>query len=147
MNATNKKNSFSKQLFYFLLVLCGISVLTFLILPEEQKNKLLNFIGIEQSDLLSTEDSGEVLVVRNTSSRKALIGNKWIISGKLFNIDDSLTVNHVKLMFNFSDGIETVEYNYKIRPKNTFGKKFKEKFSGHEKAEFLNIDVVDVKTD
>lgn len=140
-----KKSKLFKRLIVVSILITGISIGIIYLLPDEQKIKIYDALGIENSDFVTNNQLENYVVVRNTNSRKALVGDKWIISGKLFNLHETATVKQIKLMFNFSDGVETITLSENIPPKNTLGKKFKEKISGHGEADFISVDVIDAK--
>jgi hypothetical protein len=145
MKEKKKGYKILKRLLVSLLVLCFLGFGVFYFLPDEQKVRFFEALGIEDSDYVKNKQLENYVVIRNTNSRRALVGDKWIISGKLFNLHETVTVKQVKLMFNFSDGVETITLIDNIPPKNTLGKKFKEKISGHGDADFISVDVIDAK--
>lgn len=140
-----KKSKILKRIVVGFLMISGLSIGLFYLLPNEQKVKIFETLGIENSDYVTDKQLENYVVIRNTNSRKALVGDKWIVSGKLFNLHETATVKKVKLMFNFSDGVETITITENIPPKNTLGKKFKEKIPGHGDADFISVDVIDAK--
>lgn len=140
-----KKRNYLKLLLFFLILIVGIGYAIFYFLPDEQKVKVFDTLGIENSDYVTNKQLENYVVVRNINSRKAMVGDKWIISGKIFNLHETAFIEKVKLMFNFSDGVETVTISCNIEPQNSTGEKFKEKITGHGDADFISVDVIDAK--
>ena len=136
---------FYKRLMIFLLVIvvgCGVA---YYVLPNETKRQVYETLGIEDSNFVKSKGLESYVVIRNMTSRKALLGDSWVIKGAIFNTHETAIVKKVKLMFNFSDGVETVTLGETIPPKNSVGKKFKEKITGHNDADFLSVEVLDAE--
>jgi hypothetical protein len=145
MTEKAKRRSVLKRIILVLMILSGFCIGMFFLLPDKNKVQVFEALGIEDSDFVKNRQLENYVVVRNTNSRKALIGDNWIISGKLFNLHETAVVKKVKLMFNFSDGVETVTLTTTLQPKNTMGKKFKEKISGHGNADFTSVEILDAE--
>ena len=143
MSKKNAKPGF-KKFGWILFAIILIAVVTYFLLPAKTKTRLHNSVGISYEEASGDEKVDEdFVVIRSISSRNALIGDRQVITGKLYNTHDSLSFTNIKLRFDFSDGIETVTYNFKLRPKNS-GKKFKEKFEGHKEDSFQKVVVTSV---
>jgi hypothetical protein len=133
-----------KRLILGFLIIDLIIVIIYFSLPAETKNRILNSVseGVENAE---NKPLKEFVSIQSLTSRKAVLGDDWIVKGKIFNMHDSLSVSSMKLMFNFSDGVETVMWHEEIPPKNSVARKFKERISGHGDAKFLSVDVLEAK--
>lgn len=134
-----------KRIFIVILMLVLSAIFTFVLLSPEQRNGMFNAIGGEGANNEVEKELKAYISVKTVTSRQAAFGDDWIIKGKIFNTHDSLDVTEIKLMFNFSDGVETVTLNEKINAGNTVGRKFKERISGHGDAEFESVEVLEAK--
>lgn len=140
-----KKKKTGKKILIAVLVTIILASVIYLLLPEDQKNELRQNFGIEESSPIISHEDEKTVVVRNVNSHKAMIGDNWIISGKIFNLHETENISRVKLMFTFSDGVETITLIENIPAKNSLGKKFKQKFSGHGDADFESVTVLEYK--
>lgn len=142
---TKKKKKTGKKILIAVLVVIFLASITYFFLPQDKKNELRQNLGVEESSPSISQEDEKTVVVRNVNSHKAMIGDNWIISGKIFNLHESENISRVKLMFTFSDGIETITLLENIPAKNSLGKKFKQKFSGHGDADFESVTVLEYK--
>ncbi|UKN02561.1 hypothetical protein K6119_03400 [Paracrocinitomix mangrovi] len=143
-NKPKKRKWLKRILLALFLIIVGLGV-TYFVLPNEKKRKLYQDLGIEDSEFISASDFESFISIRKVTSRKALVGDKWVIKGQIFNTHESKTLSKVELRFNFSDGSENVEIETQVSPQNGIGKSFKEKVEGHGKADFLSVDVVNAE--
>ncbi|MBD3636500.1 MAG: hypothetical protein HUJ25_04090 [Crocinitomicaceae bacterium] len=143
--STDKKSKKGKRILLgFMLVLLALLV-TYMMLPAKTRNDIMNEVGGEGIENTEGKELKEYISVQGVISRQAVVGDDWVIKGKLFNQHDSLDVSEIKLMFNFSDGVETVTLEEEIRAGNIVGRKFKERISGHGDAEFESVEVLEAK--
>lgn len=140
-----KKKKKGKGFIIILIVLIAIVAGVYFALPNDKRKNLFESLGIENSDFVIDNEFESFIQIRNVSSRQAMIGDDWIIKGKIFNTHEEKDLTKVTLMFNFSDGVETVSYVEVIRAGNTVGRKFKERISGHGDAEFESIKVIEAE--
>lgn len=141
----SEKPKRKKRIIVIVGLLLVALLLTFTLLSPEQRNGILNGFGGEGTENADGEELKDFISIQSVTSRKANIGDDWIIKGKIFNEHDSLDVSEIKLMFNFSDGVETVTLFEKVRSKNTVGRKFKERIGGHGSAQFESVEVLEAK--
>ena len=141
--AKSKKRKLGKRILIIFIILVAILAGTYFALPAEKRKQVIEALGIQNSDYVIDNEFESFVAIRNVSARQAVVGNNWIIKGKIFNTHETKDLNQVTLMFNFSDGVETRTYHHLIRPGNTVGKKFKERFKNHDSAEFESIDVIE----
>jgi hypothetical protein len=138
-NRTKKKR---KRLIIGFIIFDLIIVGVYFALPAETRNDIFNSMS-ENGKNIDTDQLKDYISIQSITSRKAVVGDDWIIKGKIFNKHDSLNVSKMKLMFNFSDGVETLTLEESIPAGNVVAQKFKERISGHGDAEFESIDVLE----
>lgn len=139
------RGRFYKRIMIFLLIVVVGTGVAYYVLPNETKRQVYESLGIENSNFVTSKELESFVMIRNMTSRKALIGDGWVIKGTIFNTHETTIVRKVKLMFNFSDGVETVTLSETIPPNNSVGKKFKEKISGHGDADFQSVEVLNAE--
>ena len=140
-----KKKKRGKRILIALIIVIAIVGGIYIAMPSEKRKELFESMGIENSDYVIENEFESFIQIRNVTSRQAMIGDDWIIKGKIFNTHEEKDLTKVTLMFNFSDGVETVSYVEVIRAGNIVGRKFKERISGHGDAEFESIEVIEAE--
>lgn len=112
---------------------------------NETKKEFLEKTGLDEKEQFREMVSELYVDCELISSRKNLIGDKWVISGRLYTKDPSLTYVKQVVKFNFSDGSETVTFNYRLDGDQIFARPFQKRFAGHADAEFLGVEVIDAE--
>ncbi len=110
--------------------------------PNETKKDFLHKTGLDKHDKFR-EALPEIYVdCELISTRKNGLGDKWALSGRLYTNDPSLTYVKQVVQFNFSDGSETVTFNYRLDGEQIFARPFQKRFAGHADADFLGMRVI-----
>ena len=112
---------------------------------NETKKDLLEKTGLDENEEFRQMISEIYVECELLSSRKNLLGDKWIINGRLYTTDPSLTYVKQVVQFNFSDGSETVTFNYRLNGEQIFARPFSKRFAGHADADFLGMEVIDAE--
>lgn len=114
---------------------------------NETKKEFLEKTGLDEKEQVRELVSEIYVECELISARKNIMGDKWVISGRLYTTDSTLTYVKQVVQFNFSDGSETVTFDYKLNGDQVFARPFQKRFAGHADAEFKGMEVIDADTD
>ncbi|MDG1331730.1 MAG: hypothetical protein P8P74_05330 [Crocinitomicaceae bacterium] len=112
---------------------------------NDTKKEFLEKTGLDEKEQIRELVSEIYVECEFISARKNLLGDKWVISGRLYTTDPSLTYMKQTVQFNFSDGSETVTFNYRLNGDQVFARPFVKRFAGHADADFVGMEVIDAE--
>ncbi|MCJ8289538.1 MAG: hypothetical protein HRT58_07715 [Crocinitomicaceae bacterium] len=138
-------NRFINVLGILILLAVAGSLIFYFTASNETKKNFLKETGLDSNEDIRKSVSEIYVDCELISSRKNLLGDKWVINGRLYTTDPSLTYTAETVQFNFSDGSETVTFSYRLNGDQIFARPFQKRFGGHANADFYGLEVIDAR--
>ena len=111
---------------------------------DEDKRTILRETGLEDSGFARDVAKESYVICEVATSRRNLLGNKWVIKGFLYTSNETMNFSTEKIRFNFSDGSEIYSFSIRINGSQNFKRPFTVRIPGHSNANFIGVEVVEV---